>query len=447
MSMEIPWKLYLICWFLGASVQSAMFFSFNAVDYFNYFFPDNYKPEVYVGVTVGVAASVGAVLMVTFPPRSSHLTVLLLTLTASVILLVAEVVITPLSTSILSTPARFGSVLALIFLATVVQNVGGGALYTFVGKHFPKFGVHAAQSGGVFAFVATFIIRCISKGSFQYLKDKDNGFRLSGYLFVALVDLIILVACCLISILRAHVHQSTPAKRLNATDRESLEGGERSERQLLLTSNQFSNVSRTEVFRSNWAALTTVSVALVISSALFPGIASQFHGNYNCTFAINDLSNSSNFSNTPTAVSSTRVLQSSDQTGWFVVIVFGCYSVATAIGKNLPIFVMLYNKKSILCNCLVQLVTAVPILLIYFEPCVSGLQADWVAYVTVFLFGLVTGYGICAALMLLAPGQRGKRHEEGLATSIGYMFLQLGYLLGMGLSLFLVDFVFEVTKP
>ena len=129
--MAIPWKLYLTCWFLGASVQSTVFFSFNAVDYFNYFFPDNYKPEVYVGVTVGVGASVGAVLMVTFPPKSSHLTVLLLTLAASVILLVAEVVITPLDTGILSTQARFGSVLTVIFVATVVQNVGGGALYSW----------------------------------------------------------------------------------------------------------------------------------------------------------------------------------------------------------------------------------------------------------------------------------------------------------------------------
>ncbi|XP_020617006.1 uncharacterized protein LOC110054982 [Orbicella faveolata] len=446
--MAIPWKLYLTCWFLGASVQSATFFSYNAVDYFNYFFPDNYKPEVYVGVTVGVAASVGALLMVTFPPKSSHLTVLLFTLTASVILLVAVVVITPLDTGILSTPARFGLVLAVIFVATVVQNVGGGALYSFAGKHFPKFGVHAAQSGGVFAFAATFIIRCISKGSFQYVEDKDNGFRLSGYLFVALVDLTILVACCLISILRAHVPQSTHAKRFNVTDRESLEDAEDNENQPLLTSDEFGNVSRREIIRNNWAALTAISVALAIACALFPGIASQFHGNYNCTFVTNHLSNSSNIFNTSTVVSSTRGSQSSDKTGWFIVIVFGCYSVATAVGKTLPIFGILYNKKTILCNCLVQLVTAVPILLIYFEPCaVSGLQADWVAYLTVGLFGFVTGYGICAALMLLAPGQRGKSHEEGLATSIGYMFLQLGRLLGMGVSLFLVDFVFEAIKP
>ena len=445
--MAAPWKLYLTCWFLGASVQSTVFFSFNAVDYFNYFFPDNYKPEVYVGMTVAIAASVGAVLMVTFPPKSGHLTVLLFTLIASVILLVAEVVITPLDTTILSTPARFGSVLAVIFVETVIQNVGGGALYTFVGEHFPKFGIHAAQSGGVCAFVATFIIRCISKGSFQYLKDKDNGFRLSGYLFVALVDLIILVACCLMAILQAHVSQSTHAKRLQTG--ECVEDADCNGSQPLLTSDEFrqSNFSRKQVIRNNWAALTTICLTLVITSALFPGIASQFHGNYNCTFVTNDLSNSSNFLKTSTAVSSTRGSQSSDQTGWFMVIVFGCYSVADAIGKTLPIFRILYNKKSILCNCLVQLVTAVPILLIYFEPCVSGVQADWIAYVSVFLFGLVTGYGICAALMLLAPGQRGKKHEEGLATSIGYMFLQLGNLLGICVSLFLVDFVFEVTKP
>lgn len=444
--MAIPWKLYLTCWFLGASVQSAMFFSYNAVDYFNYFFPDNYKPEVYVGVTVGVGASVGAVLMVTFPPKSSHLTVLLCTLTASVILLVAEVVITPLDTGILSTPARFGSVLAVIFVATVVQNVGGGALYSFVGKYFPKFGVQAAQSGSMFAFAATFIIRCISKGSFQHLRDRDKGFCLSGYLFVALVDLIILVACCLIAILRAHVCQAAHAKRLNATDPENVEDAEHNESQPLLTSDELSNISRKKVIRNNWATLTTICLTLVISNALFPGITSQFHGNYNCTSATHDLSNSSGFLNTAT-VSPTRGSQSSDKTGWFIVILFGCYSVADAIGKNLPIFGILYNKKSILCNCLVQLVIAVPILLIYFEPCVSRLQADWVAYLTVGLLGLVNGYGLCAAMMLLAPGQRGKKHEEGLATSIGYMFLQVGILLGMGVSLFLVDFVFEATKP
>ena len=438
--MAVPWKLYLTCWFLGASVQSATYFSYNAVDYFNYFFPDNYKPEVYVGVTVGVAASVGAVLVVTFPPRSSHLTVLLFTLTASVILMVGEVVITPLDTCILSTPVRFGLVLAVIFAATVSQNVGGGALYIFVGKHFPKFGVHAVQSGGVCAFAATFIIRCISKGSFQYLKDKDDGFRLSGYLFVALVDLTILVACCLISILRAYVPaQSTHAIRFDITDRESLEDGQNKESQPLLTSDEFSHISRRTIIRNNWAALTTVSVTLVIASALFPGIASELHEHYDCTFATIHPSNSSN----TTPVHLNRNLQS----GWFIVIVFGCYSIADAVGKTLPIFWVLYNKITILCNCLVQLVTALPILLIYFEPCVAGLQADWVAYLTVALFGLVTGYGICAAMMLLAPGQRGKKHEEGLATSIGYMFLQVGMLLGVGLSLFLVDFVFEATKP
>ena len=448
--MAIPWKVYLACWFLGASVQTSKFFSYNAVDYFNYFFPDNYKPEVYIGVTVGVGASVGAVLMVAFPPKSSHLTVLLLSLAPSVILLVAEVVITPLDTGILSTQARFGSVLAIIFVATVVQNVGGGALYSFVGKHFPKFGVQGAQSGSTFAFVATFITRCISKGSFQHLQDKDKGFRLSGYLFVALVDLIILVACCLITILRAHVRQSMHAKRFNTTDIECVEDTEYNENQPLLTRDefrQFSTVSRKKVIRNNWTALTTICLTLLINSSLHPGITSQFHGNYNCTFATNDLSNSSNFLNTATAVSPTRGLQSSDKTGWFIVVLFGCYSMSQVIGKILPIFGILYNKKSILCNCLVELVIAIPILLIYFEPCITVLQADWVAYLTVGLFGLVISYGMCAAMMFLSPGQRGNKQEEAMATSMGYMFLQLGILLGMGVSLFLVNFVFKAIKP
>lgn len=292
--MEIPWKLYLSCWFLGAAVQSAVFFTFNAADYFNYFFPDQYKPEVYLGVTVGVGASLGAVLTVFFQPKRSHLTVLVVTLTVSAILLVIEVVVTPLNANALSNPTRFGSVIAVVFVATVVQNVGGGALYGFVGKHFPKFGIHAAQSGGVCAFAATFIIRCISKGSFEHLRDRDQGFRLSGYLFVALVDLIILIACCLIAILRAQVNSNAYAQagRLNTSY-------DNKEQQPLLRSDDYSDVSRKRVIRNNWAALATVCLTLVISNALFPGITSQFHGNYNCSSSHNVTTLSSDNPKTP----------------------------------------------------------------------------------------------------------------------------------------------------
>ena len=382
--MEIPWKLYLSCWFLSAAVQSAVFFTFNAADYFNYFFPDQYKPEVYLGVTVGVGASLGAVLTVFFQPKRSHLTVLVVTLTVSAILLVIEVVVTPLNANALSNPTRFGSVIAVVFVATVVL-------------------------------------------------------RLSGYLFVALVDLIILIACCLIAILRAQVNSNAYAQagRLNTSY-------DNKEQQPLLRSDDYSDVSRKRVIRNNWAALATVCLTLVISNALFPGITSQFHGNYNCSSSHNITTLSSDNPTTPVSPSSAS--KSSDQTGWFIVILFGCYSVADAIGKNLPIFGICYNKKSILGNCLVQLVIAIPILLIYFEPCDRKLQADWVAYLTVGLLGLVNGYGLCAAMMLLAPGQVGKKQEEGLATSIGYMFLQVGILLGMGISVFLVDYVFEITK-
>ncbi|KAJ7393357.1 hypothetical protein OS493_006328 [Desmophyllum pertusum] len=369
--MEITWKLYFACWFLGAAVQSAVFFSFNAADYFNYFFPDNYKPEVYVGVTVGVGASLGAVSTVTFPPKTSHLTVLLVTLTVSVFLLVAEVVITPLDTGILSTPARFGSVLAIIFASTVVQNVGGGALYSFVGEHFPKFGVHAAQSG----------------------------------------------ACCLIAILRAHVGPAAYAKRLNVIDRGNAENRED---QSLLRSDEFSDVSRKKVIRNNWAALATICLTLVLppnSTGITTALLLLAISPTRLAFFPTELRQI-------TPPFSPTKAQSSDKTGWFIVILFGCYSVADAIGKNLPILGIIYNKKSILCNCLVQLIIAIPILLIYFEPCISGLQADWVAYLTVGLLGLVNGYGLCAAMMLLAPGKHGKKHEEGLATSIGFMFLQ-----------------------
>ena len=268
--MAIPSKLYLACWFLGAAVQSAVFFSFNAVDYFNYFFPHNYKPEVYVGATVGVGASAGAVLTVAFQPKRTHLTILFVTQTLSAALLVAEVVITPLDKDIISTPVRFGVVLAVIFLATMIQNVGGGALYSFVGKYFPTFGIHAAQSGGVCAFAATFVIRCVSKGSFEHLKDRRRGFRLSGYLFVALVDLIILVACCLIIVLRNYAREES-FKRLSAVHRE-VESGE--DTPLLRSDESGILITRREVIKKNWMGLATICLTLFISNALFPGITS-----------------------------------------------------------------------------------------------------------------------------------------------------------------------------
>ena len=424
--MSIPWKLYLSCWFLGASVQSAVFFSFNAVDYFNYFFPENYNPEVYIGVVVGVGATLGSFLTVTFQPKSNHLTVIVITQMISALLLVAEVVIVPID--LMKAPARFGVTLAVIFAATVVQNVGGGALYSFVGRHFPKFGIHAAQSGGVCAFAATFVIRCISKGSFEHLKDRDRGFRLSGYLFVALVDLIILLACCLLPILRKFILRE--GRLVNAMETRPLIG----EKAELI------QISRKTVLRKNWAVIATICLTLVISNSLFPGITSQFHGNYNCSTS----SRSNNTHHGTTTSTTNQASKTSDKTGWFVVILFGCYSVADAIGKNLPIFGIIYNKISILCNCLVQLVIAIPILLIYFEPCNTALQENWVAYLTVGLLGLINGYGVCAGMMLLSPGIPENKHEESLATNIGYMFLQLGILLGMGADVFLVEYVFEV---
>ena len=419
--MAATWKLYISCWFLGAAVQSAVFFSFNAVDYFNFFFPDNYKPEVYIGVTVGVGASIGAVLTVLFPPKKKSLHVLLATLITSAVVLIVQVIITPLPASTMKDEVRFGFLLGLVFFATVFQSVGGGALYNFIGKHFPKLGVHAAQSGGVCSFAATFVVRCISKGSFGHEKDVRRGFRLSGYLFVALVDLIVLVAMCLIFVLHQYEHEQDADKEL--------ENGE--VQPLLPQSEELTNISRKMIIKKNGGALSTICLTLVISNALFPGITSQFHGNSsNCSNSTHHSSNSS-LSENIEALSSSSI--TGDKTGWFVVILFGCLSVADAIGKNLPILGIVYNKNTIVFNLLVQLVIAVPILLIYFEPCVTQLQADWVADLTVGLLGLVNGYGLCAAMMLLAPGKHGKKLEEGMASSIGFMFLQVGILTRHGI--------------
>lgn len=429
--MSAPVKLYLACWFLGAAVQSAVFFTFNAVDYFNFFFPNNYKPEVYIGVVIGVGASLGATITVLISLRNNLLKVVLIALIASAVILVAEVVVTP-QTDLIKQEVRFGSLLALVFVATVIQNIGGGALYNFVGKNFPRFGIHAAQSGGVCAFAATFVVRCISKGSFEKEKNRSKGFRLSGYLFVALVVIIILVACCLAAVLR----------QLEGDSCQVLNEDDEARPLLLKTKEENLKLSRKQIIKKNWPVFATICLTLVISNSLFPGITSQFHGNYNCSSSLKSLHNLSSHITRDAATPNPPV--SSDKTGWFVVILFGCYSVADALGKNLPILGILYNNKTILVNLLLQLTVAVPVLLIYFMPCVSQLQSNWLAFVVVGCLGLVNGYGLCAAMMLLSPGRN--KQEEGQATSIGFMFLQVGILIGMSVSIVLVDVVFTKVK-
>ena len=169
------------------------------------------------------------------------------------------------------------------------------------------------------------MLRCISKGSFEHIRNREQGFRLSGYLYVALVDLIILVACCFITVQRTYVRDQNTR---------SLNAGETSP---LLTRLEFTHTSRKTVIRKNWAALATLCLTLLISNSLFPGITSQFHGNYNCSSSAQHVSKLSSFRLNNSAEPTTKASPSSDQTGWFVVILFGCYSVADAIGKNLPI--------------------------------------------------------------------------------------------------------------
>ena len=181
-----------------------------------------------------------------------------------------------------------------------------------MGKHFPSFRVHAAQSGGVCAFAATFVIRCVSKGSFEHLHDRVRGFRLSGYLFVALVDVIIIIAC--LTIVLKNYTKAEHARRLAVVNRDDRILDERTP---LLSSTEASlNLSRREIIRNNFAALATIALSLVISNALFPGITSQFHGNYNCSTATHpNLSASFAFSDnlTPTHQPLTTQVPASDK--------------------------------------------------------------------------------------------------------------------------------------
>ena len=425
--METPWKLYLTCGFLGAAVHSPWLFIINAADYFNYFFSDDYKQIlVYGAVAAGVSASLVALIMESFQLKPNGLTSLTVTLPISAVMLASQIVITPMS--ILPDEVRFGCVLTANFVAGVVQGVGRTALLDLLGKFFPTFGFQAADLGSIFALLAIFISRCISKASFEHLGDKYQGFRLSGYLYVALVGLIIVVAWSLIAFFfRSYV------KRL---DQENA-------RLPLLLSNGFSYVSRKNIIRNNWAVLTTIFLTEVMYKSIFPGIISQFHGNYDCTSHLGNISVSSDNS----VISSG--LQSSDRTGWFMVKLVGCWLVANLIGLIFEStrFRINYSKKTILFNCLVQFVFSIPVLLIYFKPCVRVLQADWLAYLTVSLVCVVTVYGLGTTKKLLTPRQSQKKREETMANNIAYMFLEAGNVVGFGFSLFLVVFVFENTKP
>ena len=427
--METPWKLYLTCGFLGAAVHPPWLFLINAADYFNYFFSDDYKQIlVYGAVAAGVSASLVALIMESFQLKPNGLTSLSVTLPISAVMLAVQMVVTPLFS--LPDEVRFGCVLAANFVTGVLQGVGRTALLDLLGKFFPTFGFQAADLGSTFGLLAIFISRCISKASFEHLGDKSQGFRLSGYLYVAVVDLVIVVAWSLIAfVLRSYV------KRLD----------EENARLPLLLSNGFSYVSRKNIISNNWAVLTTIFLTEVMYKSIFPVIISQFHGNYNCTSHLGNISVSPDNS----VISSG--LQSSDRTGWFMVKLVGCWVVTYLIGLIFHFtrfrINYVYSKKTILFNCLVQFVFSIPVLLIYFKPCVRGLQADWLAYLSVILVCVVTAYGLATTKKLLTPRQSQKKREETMTNNIAYMFLEGGNFVGFGFSLFLVVFVFEKTKP
>ncbi len=98
---------------------------------------------------------------------------------------------------------------------------------------------------------------------------------------------------------KLHQLKAEHARRLAVVNRDDRILDERTP---LLSSTEASlNLSRREIIRNNFAALATIALSLVISNALFPGITSQFHGNYNCSTATHpNLSASFAFSDTPT---------------------------------------------------------------------------------------------------------------------------------------------------
>jgi len=170
-----------------------------------------------------------------------------------------------------------------------------------------------------------------------------------------------------------------------------------------------------EVWKRTWAPLLNVTLVITLTLVFYPGILSLIRG---------------------------------ASYGWFVVILFGSFAVADAIGSTLPTWCNVYNNKTYWAGLLLHVLLILPMAM--------ALQRKWgqefftndyFLWTLTGLFGFNCGYSSCTSMVILVtaePSQSGKR----IASNMALCSLRFGTLVGALISIILnLTVLKNITTP
>lgn len=432
MKQALPKLAVAASYAIGAGVQASVFFTFNAVDVFNFFLPDDLA-FISLAIAVGGAAGAGFATLARAHLRcfsvspasvSSRMVVGQL---ASGVLYVAGLMLAAFSPAAWKRSATLGASAVLLGLSNVLASVAADAFYgsssVFFDDNDSKRIVVGGQAGGVAGFAMSFVIRAVTKAVYKAPSVASDvppahhtvrQFQHSAVLYAAVMMLVVVVSALAAWYLMQCARQPNGvASSAAATDLES-SAAQADHRPLLAgglddvgNSDDLAHASAgTVLARDFWRPLVSIWAFLAVSNGVFPGLASQFHGT---------------------------------SSGWFVVISFGAFSVGDLAGKLLPLaprVARVYSsQRTCLAHACCHVVVALPLLLVAWWHANTVAQSDAFAYVFLALLGVSNGLGICTSMALLNERVRlDAPYATGAPGAAGFAALQAGLLTGMAVG-------------
>jgi len=304
--------------------------------------------------------------------------------------------------------------LAFLSIASFTQAIADGFLYDFLGIGFPPRAIQAVQSGGTICFMLTFVVRCIAKA---IAPDTDDGFLVSGYVYFGFIVLVEIT--CVIVIITIQPMKPIPGSHKSIQIQDDERATESTNEQQWLIAAQDRPPAKEEpphifeVAKKMWPLMIFLSTILFVTHNVYPGLTSIFH-----------------------------TVDGPADSGWFVVILFGCFCIGDFVGKNLPLVKKLYNHRTVWLglgiHCLFFLATLMGI---QHKVAPDVFQNDFYAYSLIAVLGISNGFIMVCGYMSLPEVLEEK--YRGVGSSAALFSVYVGLLFGTLSSLLLKHILVE----
>jgi len=391
--------VYFLVWCLGAGGQSITFATYNAVDYFNYFFPF-YDPLFYFGLVLAIALPLGVGTTLLYKPKS-YKTLVFFYSGMGIFVALQCIACTLIGYDVIS--AKLGYALAIVFLsfASILQSIADGILYDFLGLGFPAKAIQAVQSGGTICFMLTFVVRVIAK---LIVPPTRTGFVLSGFIYFGFIVAVEILCACIIAYIKPMFPENLHTHVQDGTG----------EHQPLLGASGTTAPHIKVVIRMMWPLMIFLGSILLVTHSIYPGITSVFHSG-----------------------------EGPASSGWFVVILFGGFSVGDFVGKNLPLAKKLYTHRTVWVGLALHVAVCVFSMLgMQRKIAPHVFDSDAYAIALIAVLGVSNGYIMVCGYMSL-PEVLPEEHR-GKGSSAALFAVYCG-LLGGTLSSILIHYILVQT--